>query len=109
MQGNQASAPVGATGIDRKTGNKAMDSAIQALNRLEAGTARKGNGAVSTDSSTAPADSSLSGGNGGGGGNGGMNVNVEVKITMDEKMFKAEVVKIVRENLTSIMNKPGTK
>ena len=108
MQENQASAPVGATGIDRKTGNKAMDSAIQAMNRLEAGTARKGNGAVSTDSSTAPADSSLSGENGGG-GNGGMNVNVDVKITMDEKMFKAEVVKIVRENLTSIMNKPGTK
>ena len=37
----------------------------------------------------------------------GGNMNVEVHITMDTKLFKAEVVKVARENLTSILNKPG--
>ena len=38
----------------------------------------------------------------------GGSMNVEVHITMDTKLFRAEVVKVARENIQSILNKPGT-
>ena len=86
------------------TGNKAMNSAVAALNRMER---QAGNTGVQGESGNASSNS-VSVANGENGGGGGMNVRVTVDVNCKSDILEAKVCKIVREKFSSIANKPGT-
>ena len=98
--GTTQQAPVRNESVFINTGNRAMDAAIHALSRDEALSHRRESNVERPSAGKQDSDEK---------GSKDSNVNVQVKITMDSSLFKAEVVKIARENLTAIMNKPGQK
>ena len=83
------------------------EKARDALSRIEAGANGLSKAGGYSEQGSAPADNSMQGQGQDARGMQSGRINVEVHITMDTKLFNAEVVKVARENLTSILNKPG--
>ena len=83
------------------------EKARDALSRIEAGVSGTSKAGGYSEQGSAPADNSMQGQGQDARGMQSGRINVEVHITMDTKLFNAEVVKVARENLTSILNKPG--
>ena len=84
------------------------EKARDALSRIEAGVSGTSKAGGSSEQGSAPADNSMQGQGQDARGMQSGRINVEVHITMDTKLFNAEVVKVARENIQSILNKPGT-
>ena len=84
------------------------EKARDALSRIEAGVNGSSKVGGSSEQGSAPADNSMPGQGQSARGMQSGRINVEVHITMDTKLFRAEVVKEARENIQSILNKPGT-
>ena len=84
------------------------EKARDALSRIEAGVNGSSKVGGSSEQGSAPADNSMPGQGQSARGMQSGRINVEVHITMDTKLFRAEVVKVARENIQSILNKPGT-
>ena len=83
------------------------EKARDALSRIEAGVSGTSKAGGYSEQGSAPADNSMPGQGQDARGMQSGRINVEVHITMDTNLFKAEVVQVARENLTSILNKPG--
>ena len=84
------------------------EKARDALSRIEAGVNGSSKVGGSSEQGSAPADNSMPGQGQSARGMQSGRIYVEVHITMDTKLFRAEVVKVARENIQSILNKPGT-
>ena len=84
------------------------EKARDALSRIEAGVSGTSKAGGYSEQGSAPADNSMQGQGQDARGMQSGRINVEVHITMDTKLFNAEVVKVARENIQSILNKPGT-
>ena len=84
------------------------EKARDALSRIEAGVNGSSKAGGYSEQGSAPADNSMQGQGQDARGMQSGRINVEVHITMDTKLFNAEVVKVARENIQSILNKPGT-